>query len=83
MKPSHTVYILKSESYPERFYTGLTSDIDSRLAAHNAGLSTHTASGRPWRVSVAIAFDEAAKAEAFEQYLKSGSGRAFAIRHLR
>jgi predicted GIY-YIG superfamily endonuclease len=77
------VYILRSDASPWRYYTGLTSDLASRLAAHNAGLSRHTATGRPWMLVVAIQFADAAKAEAFEAYLKSGSGRAFANRHFR
>lgn len=40
-------------------------------------------SDRPWRVVLSMTFEEATKAEAFERYLKSGSGRAFASRHLR
>lgn len=79
----HTVYILQSDRQPERFYTGLTSDVTARLAAHNAGLSTHTATGIPWRLVVSMTFDDADRAKAFEAYLKSGSGRAFAARHLR
>ena len=81
--PRHCVYILRSESSRGRHYTGLTSDLGSRLTAHNAGLSKHTASGRPWSVVVAIEFADSAKAESFETYLKSGSGRAFATRHFR
>lgn len=77
------VYILKSERHPDRFYTGLTSDISARLASHNAGLSPHTASGRPWRLIVSVNFEDGAKAKEFEEYLKSGSGRAFAVRHFR
>ncbi|MDP2320387.1 MAG: GIY-YIG nuclease family protein [Acidobacteriota bacterium] len=82
--PRHTVYIIQSDRQPERFYTGLTSDLTARLAAHNAGLSTHTATGIPWRLVVAMMFtDVDNKAQAFEGYLKSGSGRAFAARHFR
>ena len=79
----HCVYILSSQSSPGRYYTGLTSDLAARLIAHNEGLSKHTASGRPWSVVVAIEFANAAKAEDFEAYLKSGSGRAFAAGHFR
>jgi len=81
--PRHGVYILRSEHAPRRYYTGITSDLVERLAAHNAGLSTHTATGRPWRVVVSVHFEDAARAAAFERYLKSGSGRAFAWRHFR
>ena len=77
------VYILTSESQPARYYTGLTSDVAARLAAHNAGLSKHTASGRPWRLVVTLDFADQERAELFERYLKSGSGRAFSSRHFR
>jgi predicted GIY-YIG superfamily endonuclease len=40
--PRTFVYILQNESSPHRYYTGLTADIASRLAAHNAGLSKHS-----------------------------------------
>ena len=76
------VYVLRSMVQTQRYYTGLTSDVSSRLDAHNAGLSTHTASGRPWKIVATIEFVNT-RAEAFENYLKSGSGRAFAIRHFR
>jgi predicted GIY-YIG superfamily endonuclease len=62
---------------------GVTSDLDARLAAHNAGLSTHTTAHRPWRRLVAIEFDEEEPALAFERYLKTGSGREFARRYFR
>ena len=43
----HYVYILRSESEPERHYTGITGNLRSRLQAHNAGLCEHTAKYRP------------------------------------
>ena len=77
----HYVYILVSESDPNRHYVGSTADLDARLAAHNAGRVAHTAKHKPWRIETAIAFREKQKAAAFERYLKSGSGREFARRH--
>ncbi|MGH9386911.1 MAG: GIY-YIG nuclease family protein [Vicinamibacterales bacterium] len=77
------VYVLKSFVHPSRYYTGLTSDVSARLASHNAGLSKHTATGRPWSVVAVIEFAQQERAQAFELYLKSGSGRAFARRHFR
>jgi putative endonuclease len=77
------VYILQSESNPTRYYTGITSHVAARLAAHNAGHSSHTASGRPWKVVVSIEFATEKRALQFERYLKSGSGAAFAKRHVR
>ncbi|NOR05913.1 MAG: GIY-YIG nuclease family protein [Deltaproteobacteria bacterium] len=77
----HYVYILVSESDESRHYTGLTDDLEARLKAHNAGQVPHTAKYRPWRIETAIAFRSREKAAAFEKYLKSHSGRAFASKH--
>jgi predicted GIY-YIG superfamily endonuclease len=77
----HYVYVLVSESDPGRHYVGSTSDLNARLAAHNAGKVSHTSKCKPWRVETAIAFSDKGKATAFERYLKSGSGREFARRH--
>jgi len=48
------------------------------LAKNNSGAVTHTSKFRPWRIKTYIAFADEARAIAFEKYLKSGSGRAFA-----
>jgi predicted GIY-YIG superfamily endonuclease len=77
------VYILQSEADSEQFYTGLADDLRRRLAEHNEGLSLHTAKSRPWKLITYTAFADREKAAAFEKYLKSGSGREFARRHLR
>ncbi len=75
------VYILQSQIDPSRFYVGLSSDPERRLLEHNDGQSIHTNKHRPWKLTVSIAFDDSGKATAFERYLKSGSGRAFAKKH--
>ncbi len=72
------VYILQSLADTERFYTGITDDLKARLSKHNSGSVTHTAKHRPWRIKSYVAFADEARALAFEKYLKSGSGRAFA-----
>jgi putative endonuclease len=75
------VYVLRTAGDPARYYVGLTSDVSSRIKAHNSGACAHTARYRPWRPHVIIEFSDETSASAFEQYLKSGSGRAFARRH--
>ena len=77
----HYVYILVSESDETRHYTGLSQDLNVRLQAHNNGRVSHTAKFRPWRIETAVAFRCREKAVAFEIYLKSHSGRAFATKH--
>lgn len=49
MKGFSYVYILVSDTKPERYYVGLTDDLDARLAKHNKGDISHTAKYRPWR----------------------------------
>jgi len=75
------VYVLRSTTNPTQRYIGLTSDIATRITAHNAGQSPYTAQHRPWVLVAAIELENEARAVAFEKYLKSGSGRAFATRH--
>lgn len=77
------VYIIKSVPRPATYYVGVTADVHARLAAHNAGLSRHTAPNRPWKPLVIVEFDDEQPAITFEKYLKSGSGREFARRHFR
>jgi len=60
---------------------GFTDDLETRIKDHNRGASVHTAPLRPWELVSAHAFTDREKAKAFELYLKSGSGRAFAQRH--
>ena len=77
------VYILQSLSHPDQFYTGLCENVEARLRAHNAGQSPHTAKFKPWKLVSFHYFDRPEAAAAFERYLKSGSGRAFATKRLR
>ena len=55
--------------------------LSARLAKHNAGEVPHTSKFRPWKVESYFAFETKEKATAFEAYLKTGYGHAFAKRH--
>jgi predicted GIY-YIG superfamily endonuclease len=79
----HFVYILQNLAHPEQFYTGLCGNVEQRLIAHNAGQSPHTSKFKPWRLWSSHYFEDPRAAAAFERYLKSGSGRAFAAKRLR
>jgi putative endonuclease len=76
------VYILQSLEFSERYYVGVTDDLKKRLASHNAGQVSHSAKFRPWRVKTYVAFSDENQALAFERYLKTSSGRAFAKKRL-
>lgn len=75
------VYILETEDRAH-FYVGINDDLRARLAKHNAGEVPHTSKYRPWRLKTYIAFSDDRQAFAFEKYLKSASGRAFAKKRL-
>src|SRR3990170_2203477 len=75
------VYMLQSEADPDRFYGGLTTDLKRRFDEHNSGKSIHTNKYIPWKLVTYIAFSDRKKAEKFQKYLKSGSGRSFARKH--
>ena len=77
----HYVYILESVLKPDHFYVGMTEDLHTRLRKHNAGEVPHTSKCKPWVIKTAGAFRDLDRACAFERYLKSGSGRAFARKH--
>jgi predicted GIY-YIG superfamily endonuclease len=72
------VYLIQSESHPDRRYIGCTRNLKDRLQRHNAGRSSHTAQYTPWKLVTYHAFSDKLKAQEFERYLKSGSGQAFA-----
>ena len=76
------VYLIQSLSHPDERYVGITDDLKRRLRDHNSGESRHTAKYRRWTPIVVVRFTDDVKARAFERYLKSGSGRVFAKRHL-
>ena len=78
----HYVCILIDEQTGPHHYTCCTDNLNARLKKHNSGEVPHTSKYKPWRIQTAIAFDNKEKAYAFEAYLKSGSGREFAKRHL-
>ena len=77
----HYVYILQSKD-GKHFYSGLTGDLADRLKKHNSGAVPHTIKYRPWQIKAALAFRDRVQAAAFEKYLKSSSGRAFAKNRL-
>jgi predicted GIY-YIG superfamily endonuclease len=78
----HYVYLLNSKRSYFRRYIGVTADLKRRIAEHNSGKFPHTATYAPWTLVTYVAFSNKQQADKFELYLKSGSGHAFANRHL-
>jgi putative endonuclease len=56
--------------------------LKKRISDHNSGTTRHTDKYKPWKIIVYIAFGQKDKAYEFEEYLKSGSGRAFRDKRL-
>ncbi|MBO5689168.1 MAG: GIY-YIG nuclease family protein [Lentisphaeria bacterium] len=78
---TNVVYILIDTTTETHRYAGSTQDLSARLAKHNAGEVPHTTKFKPWKIEAYFAFETKEKAVAFEAYLKTGSGHAFAKRH--
>jgi predicted GIY-YIG superfamily endonuclease len=76
------VYIIRSTNLPDQEYVGATGNLKQRIADHNGGKSRHTAKFGPWELIWYSAFPDKYRALAFEKYLKSHSGRAFAKKRL-
>ena len=78
----HYVYMIESTAKLNQCYVGYTDNLRQRLIDHNAGKNVSTAPHRPWRLRTYLAFSTKTQALAFERYLKSGSGHAFAKKRL-
>jgi len=76
------VYLLRSIPHPDQTYIGFTENLENRLNSHNHGQSSHTAKFKPWELITYLAFKNKSTAIAFEKYLKSHSGHAFASKRL-
>jgi putative endonuclease len=71
-----TVYVLYSHT-AMKHYTGFTGNLIERLKSHNELGNEWTARYRPWRLIFQKDFESKLDAMKYEQWLKSGQGRAF------
>ncbi len=74
------VYILKCSD--NTYYVGCTNNVEDRFDRHMKAQVHYTSTRLPVEIVNYTAFPYKYKAYKFEKYLKSGSGRAFAKRHL-
>ena len=70
------VYVIKSESF-NRFYIGMSDNIERRLKEHNSGKTKSTKYFGPWVLFFSEKFDDRIQARQREKYLKSGIGREY------
>lgn len=75
-------YVIESIPVPKERYFGHTTNLKQRLSDHDTGKCVHTSKFKPWKLKLYVAFETIEQAQHFEKYLKSGSGHAFANRHL-
>ncbi|MEI6650625.1 MAG: GIY-YIG nuclease family protein [Candidatus Moraniibacteriota bacterium] len=73
------VYSLKCR---DGYYVGCTDDLKERLSRHQNGYVPATKNRLPVELDFYVAIKEKYKAFEFEKYIKSGSGRAFVMKHL-
>lgn len=79
----HCVYILKSQKSVDRFYIGITENLEKRIKEHNSESNEgFTKLYAPWYLETYINFQNENLAKEFEIYLKSHSGRAFLKKRL-
>lgn len=72
------VYSLKCK---DGYYVGCTQNLKERFERHVNGYVSATANRLPVSLDFYVAVVDKYKAFEFEKYLKSGSGRAFAMKH--
>jgi len=70
------VYILVSET-DNKFYTGFSEDVYTRLEQHNAGLVTSTRSRRPFKLIYYEASLNKSDTIHREKYLKTTYGKRY------
>lgn len=73
------VYILRCAN--GRNYVGCTAHLPRRLERHRSGSVQYTRDKLLVQCILSVGFLDRYRAYAFEKYLKSGSGRAFSVRH--
>jgi len=78
----YIVYILLSLKDPQKYYIGITQNLERRLQEHNNSQSGYSKRHAPWKIETYVAFRDKTLAEVFEIYLKSGSGNAFLKKRL-
>ena len=76
-----TTYAIFDE-FTKEIYVGLTNDLERRISEHRRGQSKYTRKYKDIKLFYSEECTDYAKARAREKYLKSGSGRAFTIKHL-
>ena len=70
----YKVYVIYSSSF-ERYYVGITDNIEVRIKRHNSGKTKSTKAYVPWEVILTEDYENRLAAREREKYLKSAAGR--------
>ena len=70
------IYVLYSHS-AQKYYVGMTKNLQQRIKEHNAGKSTFTAAYKPWTLIYSETEESYSTARIREKYLKSAAGKKF------
>ena len=73
---SYVVYILHSNKL-DRYYVGMTENVEVRLSQHNKGMTFSTKGFRPWRLFFVEEYNTRKEARIREKYSKSGVCKVF------
>jgi len=73
---SEWIYVIRSIK-KKYTYTGITNNIDRRIAEHNKGYSKSTKLYAPFRLILQEPYPNKQVARGREKFLKSGKGREF------
>ncbi len=73
-------YVYFLELSNGHIYVGSTPDLKRRFKSHTDGLVLSTKAYRPMKLRAYIAVENEKKARELEQYFKSGSGKAIAMK---
>ena len=71
---NYFVYVISSE-VANKFYVGMSSDLQTRLKQHNAGRSQFTKGFLPWKLVYSEFAGNRENARKLEKYYKTGAGR--------
>lgn len=74
MSNCYFIYVLYNDDF-DRYYIGMSHNVESRLMDHNKGLSKSTKPYVPWTLVHKEQFETRMEARTREKYLKSAAGR--------
>ncbi len=79
--PNYVYLIATCDADQTRSYVGWTTDLEKRLAAHNAGTGAKSTRGRQWRLIHSEVFKTRGEAMAREYALKKDRSARRALMH--